>query len=174
MKVWNERGRSVGPDGSTHVAFRVVHVSVVWTVGPSAGASFSQLRRCDKQIPLLDLALNALDSLRRRIHQSRETHIPSNLLVAVANKDPGQARVRHRPKTSRPRKLTAISLSITSTLSCSVLSKARWAVSSFDRFPVLPSGGAVSFTFSKMAVYSSRVEETVWNVAVIFHGFVDM
>lgn len=71
--------------------------------------------------------------------------------------------------------LTASSASIASILPCKALTKAMCAVSNFDfRSPALGSGGAISWTFSTIAMYSSRVEEIVWNVAVIFHGFVDM
>ena len=36
------------------------------------------------------------------------------------------------------------------------------------------SGGADSFKFSIVVIYSSRVDEIVWKVAVIFQGFVDV
>jgi hypothetical protein len=35
-------------------------------------------------------------------------------------------------------------------------------------------GGADDFKFSIVAMYSSRVDEIVWKVAVIFQGFVDV
>lgn len=71
--------------------------------------------------------------------------------------------------------LTPISLSMASIRSSSALTRARWFSSVFDRFSLaLGSGGADALMLSMVAIYSSRVDEIVWKVAAIFHGFVEM
>ena len=52
--------------------------------------------------------------------------------------------------------------------------RARCDCSGFVLLPFLSSGGADAFNFSIVVMYSSRVDEIVWNVAVIFQGFVDV
>ena len=52
--------------------------------------------------------------------------------------------------------------------------RARCDCSGFVLLPFLGSGGADAFSFSIVAMYSSRVDEIAWNVAVIFQGFVDV
>jgi hypothetical protein len=55
------------------------------------------------------------------------------------------------------------------------LIRARWFNSAFDRFSLgLGSAGADALMLSIVAIYSSLVDETVWKVAAIFHGFVEM
>ena len=53
--------------------------------------------------------------------------------------------------------------------------RARCDSSNFVHFwPFFGAGGADSFNSSIVVMYSSRVDEIVWKVAVIFQGFVDV
>jgi hypothetical protein len=70
--------------------------------------------------------------------------------------------------------LTFSSASITSMRFSRAAMRARCDCSGFVLLPFLGSGGADAFNFSIVAMYSSRVDEIVWNVAVIFQGFVDV
>ena len=52
---------------------------------------------------------------------------------------------------------------------------ARWFCSAFDRFSFpLGSVGPDALMLSMVATYSSRVDDIVWKVAAIFHGFVEI
>lgn len=67
--------------------------------------------------------------------------------------------------------LTAISASMAGRRSSRARTRVIWFSSSFDR--AFDSEGAEALRFSRRATYSSRDDDTAWNVAVIFHGFVD-
>lgn len=135
-----------------------VVIHVVGSTSLSSRASLSNFSLCHEYLTLLYLLAGLLYALNnRRVSVSSSVSSESGIYLFFTTDQDKQI-------------LTAKSASTRSIRLSSAFTSAVWACSSlFLRSPC----GEDAFSFSITEIYYARVEETAWNVAVIFQGLVE-